>query len=178
MIGEIPLELGNLARLTELWLDGKQLCGGIPPESGNLANLARLDLDDNQLCGGIPPELDNLANPTSLSLSSNQSSGCVPSNLSGQVSTIEIDGHSARDSQAHPAYRRDKFSAERTRGEAPCSLGAPQHPSLHWCRDMPAQARGLLKCQHSYGGRREKSARGRPDKWTPSGNQPRRLSSG
>ena len=108
MSGEIPLELGNLARLTELWLDGKQLSGG------------------------IPPELDNLANLTSLSLSSNQSSGCVPSNLSGQVSTIEIDGHSARESPAHPAYRRDKFSAERTRGEAPCSLGVPQHPPLHW----------------------------------------------
>ncbi len=108
------------------------MSGEIPLELGNLANLARLDLDDNQLCGGIPPELGNLANLTSLSLSSNQSSGCVPSNLSGQVSTIEIDGHSARESPAHPAYRRDKFSAERTRGEAPCSLGVRQHPPLHW----------------------------------------------
>ena len=108
------------------------MSGEIPLELGNLANLARLDLDDNQLCGEIPPELGNLANLTSLSLSSNQSSGCVPSNLSGQVSTIEIDGHSAREAPAHPAYRRDKFSAERTRGEAPCSLGVPQHPPLHW----------------------------------------------
>ena len=60
------MELGNLASLTELWLDGNQLSGGIPPELDNLANLARLNLNDNQL------------------------SGCVPSNLSGQVSTIEI----------------------------------------------------------------------------------------
>ena len=33
---------------------------------------------------------------------------------------------SAREAQAHPAYRRDKFFAERTGGEAPCSLCAPQ----------------------------------------------------
>ena len=64
------------------------------------------------------------------------------------------------------------------RGHGPRLLCAPQRPPPIGCRAMPAQARGLLKCQHSYGGRGEKFARGQPDKWTPSAKQPRRLSSG
>ena len=64
------------------------------------------------------------------------------------------------------------------RDTGPRLLCAPQRPPPIGCRAMPAQARGLLKCQHSYGGRGEKFARGQPDKWTPSAKQPRRLSSG
>ena len=65
---------------------------------------------------------------------------------------------------AHPAYRRDKFSAERTVGEAPCPLCARnvhRPPGAEPCRPKP---RGLLDCQHCYGGRRKKFARGRPYK--------------
>ena len=62
--GEIPPELGNLANLVWLFLEGNQLSGEIPPELGNLANLAILFLIENQLSGEIPPELGNLANLT------------------------------------------------------------------------------------------------------------------
>ena len=51
---------------------------------------------------------------------------------------------SAREAPAHPAYRRVKFTAERTGGEAPCPLCAPQRPPPTGCRAMPAQARGLM----------------------------------
>ena len=68
--------------------------------------------------------------------------------------------------------------AQCTGDTGPRLMCAPQRPPPIGCRAMPAQARGLLKCQHSYGGRGEKFAGGQPDKWTPSAKQPRRLSSG
>ena len=58
--GPMPPELGNLANLAYLDLEGNQLSGSIPPELGNLANLAYLDLEGNQLGGSIPPELADL----------------------------------------------------------------------------------------------------------------------
>ena len=66
--GEIPLELGDLAKLTVLDLNNNQLSGEIPPELGDLANLARLYLYGNRLSGEIPPELGNLANLSRLGL--------------------------------------------------------------------------------------------------------------
>ena len=49
-------------RVTELDLRDNQLSGSIPSELGNLANLEGLWLDGNQLSGPIPSELGNLAN--------------------------------------------------------------------------------------------------------------------
>ena len=68
--------------------------------------------------------------------------------------------------------------AQCTGDMGPRLLCTPQRPPPIGCRAMPAQARGLLKCQHSYGGCGEKFARRQPDKWTLSAKQPRRLSSG
>ena len=44
----------------------------------------------------------------------------------------------------HTAYRLNKFSAEYTVGEAPCTLSSPQRPPLARRQAMPALARGLL----------------------------------
>ena len=60
--GPIPLELGNLSNLTELFLDDNWLSGRIPAELGQLSNLAELTLNDNNLRGPIQPELGGLHN--------------------------------------------------------------------------------------------------------------------
>ena len=72
-------------RVTSLYFSKDQLSGEIPPELGNLAKLEEWYLHENQLSGEIPPELGNLASLKVLELQENQLSGCVPSSLSGGV---------------------------------------------------------------------------------------------
>ena len=67
--GEIPVELGNLTSLQELYLWGNELSGEIPVELGNLTNLQLLSLSRNGLSGEIPVELGNLTSLQELSLS-------------------------------------------------------------------------------------------------------------
>ena len=81
LAGEMPQQLGSLARLRFLNLIGNQLSGEIPEELGNLTSLERLGLGDNQLRGEIPSELGSLANLTELSLGGNELSGKIPSEL-------------------------------------------------------------------------------------------------
>ena len=64
--GPIPPELGNLTRLTTLYLQH---------------NLRSLDLSGNRLAGIIPPELGNLTGLQALHLSGNQLFGCIPEGL-------------------------------------------------------------------------------------------------
>ena len=66
LVGEIPVELGNLASLILLLFGGNQLSGEIPAELVNLTNLVMLDLNKNQLSGEIPVELVNLPNLANL----------------------------------------------------------------------------------------------------------------
>ena len=78
LTGEIPSELANLENLEFLYLDGNQLTGEIPSELGSLPNLNHFAVRGNRLAGEIPPELANLANLTDLALSSNQLTGEIP----------------------------------------------------------------------------------------------------
>ena len=87
LTGGIPSELGNLSNLTWLWLAGNQLTGEIPPELGGLSNLTLLWLWSNQLTGEIPPELGRLSNLTELVLSRNQLTGEIPPEL-GSLSNL------------------------------------------------------------------------------------------
>ena len=80
-LGEIPAELGSLAKLEVLVIDMAGLTGEIPAELGNLANLTTLSLQDNQLSGAVPSELGNLSNLTHLGLSYNSLTGCIPQSL-------------------------------------------------------------------------------------------------
>ena len=101
--GEIPLEIGQLVNMTDLFLGGNDLTiippeignlinlqslylydnqfTSIPSEIGNLTNLITLDIGYNQLTGEIPSELGNLTNLTSLDLGSNQLTGEIPIDL-------------------------------------------------------------------------------------------------
>ena len=57
LTGPIPTELGSLATLEELALDGNELSGEIPSALGDLTNLRLLRLSRNQLTGCIPDGL-------------------------------------------------------------------------------------------------------------------------
>ena len=71
-------------RVAALNLNRAGLSGEIPPELGSLARLIVLDFHDNQLTGEIPPELGNLARLEVLYLTGNSLTvgigKCIPSN--------------------------------------------------------------------------------------------------
>ena len=88
LMGEIPSELGHLSRLWELSLGDNQLTGEIPVELGQLSQLQGLYLGDNQLTGEIPPELGQLSQLDWLSLDHNQLTGEIPAQL-GQLDQLQ-----------------------------------------------------------------------------------------
>ena len=90
LAGEIPQQLGSLARLRFLNLSGNQLSGEIPEGLGNLTSLEQLGLGDNRLRGEIPSELGSLANLTELSLGGNELSGEIPSQLGNLANLTEL----------------------------------------------------------------------------------------
>ena len=72
LTGEIPVEIGYLTSLYNLYLSYNQLTGEIPSEIGNLTNLISLSLSSNKLKGEIPVEIINLPSLTTLNLHRNQ----------------------------------------------------------------------------------------------------------
>ena len=80
LTGQIPVELGRLEILEELWLYTNQLTGNIPADLGSLSNLTWLFVSDNNLSGQIPEDLNNLTLDR-LWLHRNSFTGCVPYNL-------------------------------------------------------------------------------------------------
>ncbi len=83
LTGRIPPELGELAHLHLLRLDGNRLTGPIPPELENLTRLTMLSLDGNRLMGPIPQEIANLSNLRQLWLAHNRLTGSLPPELAG-----------------------------------------------------------------------------------------------
>ena len=103
LVGELPLEIGQLTELVEIFLDENALSGTIPEALytiptleniilssnsliGNLSdnicqlnNLNEIRLSDNQLSGEIPACLGDFTNLLMINLSDNQLSGCYPS---------------------------------------------------------------------------------------------------
>uniref|UniRef100_A0A0E0K101 Protein kinase domain-containing protein n=1 Tax=Oryza punctata TaxID=4537 RepID=A0A0E0K101_ORYPU len=80
-LGTIPNNLGNLTKITNLYLYNNTLSECIPQEFGNLVNIEDLQLDANKLKGSIPNSLRNLTKLTVLSLSENQISEHIPQEL-------------------------------------------------------------------------------------------------
>ena len=89
LTGPIPSDLGNLLDLQELLLHHNQLTDPIPPEFGSLTNLERLWLDENNLMGPIPRELGSLAGLRRLLLHHNQLTGPIPPEF-GSLTNLEI----------------------------------------------------------------------------------------
>ena len=88
LTGPVPSELGRLGNLQTLALAGPGLTGSIPPELGQLANLETFILAITGLTGPIPAELGSLANLTRLFLSDNDLNGPIPAEL-GNLANLE-----------------------------------------------------------------------------------------
>ncbi|XWS25767.1 hypothetical protein CRYUN_Cryun27aG0095800 [Craigia yunnanensis] len=87
--GSIPGSLGNLIRLTSLYLCNNNLVGSIPADLGQLRNLKILDLSVNSLTGSIPSSFGFLGNIERLELSSNYLSGSIPPGL-GSLRGLQV----------------------------------------------------------------------------------------
>ena len=79
--GELPPELGGLAKLRELDLNDNRLFGAIPPELGSLTELRGINLRNNGLSGDLPPELGGLTELRYIILDDNRLSGSAPPEL-------------------------------------------------------------------------------------------------
>ncbi len=64
-------------RVTKLVLPGKSLDGIIPVELGELLKMTHLDLSNNSLTGAIPADLGLLGNLVEIRLSGNSLTGCI-----------------------------------------------------------------------------------------------------
>ena len=128
--GRIPLELGNLAKITDLDLSDNQLTGAIPAELGNLANLWSLRLFHNQLTGAIPAELGNLTYLAQLYLGGNRLTGAIPAELGNLANLYDLGLDNNRLTGAIPAelgnlakIREVWLPGNQLTGEIPVELG-------------------------------------------------------
>lgn len=89
--GIIPLEIGNLSKISMLYLDDNLFTGPIPSTLGQLRNLFVLSLSQNMFSGEIPPSIGNLNQLTELYLQENQLSGNVPTSLAGCQKLVALN---------------------------------------------------------------------------------------
>ncbi|GJN01755.1 hypothetical protein PR202_ga19047 [Eleusine coracana subsp. coracana] len=89
-VGQIPEELRNLTRLTNLSLGTNALTGSVPKELGNLANLVLLGFGSNNLNGSLPSELGDLVKLKQLYIDSAGLSGPLPASFSKLTSMTTV----------------------------------------------------------------------------------------
>jgi len=85
LTGNLPVQLGNLAALSELILAENSISGSIPVEIGNLSNLWLINFSNNQLSGSIPASIGNLTNLGGLSIEYNHLTGTIPHEIGNLV---------------------------------------------------------------------------------------------
>ncbi|MBA0553374.1 hypothetical protein Golob_012562 [Gossypium lobatum] len=79
LIGEIPIEIGNLSEIRSLNLSHNNLTGYIPSTFSKLKQIESLDLSHNNLIGRIPAQLTELYTLAVFNVSHNNLSGSIPS---------------------------------------------------------------------------------------------------
>ncbi|ERN14212.1 receptor-like protein kinase HSL1 [Amborella trichopoda] len=87
----LPLEIGKLEKLQNLWVATANLIGKIPESIGKLGSLANLDLSGNMLTGSIPESIGGLKSVTQIELYDNQLSGFLPVSLGNLKSLKNFD---------------------------------------------------------------------------------------
>ncbi|WP_420635000.1 leucine-rich repeat domain-containing protein [Candidatus Palauibacter sp.] len=132
--GRIPVELGRLANLERLFLNGNNLSGSIPPELGSLAKLKDVTLWHNSLTGPIPPELGSLVDLERLALLGNRLDGPIPPEL-GRLANLKqlllngnhLSGPIPPELGSLTSLERLELSYNRLRGPIPPELGGLNH---------------------------------------------------
>ncbi|KAL5772195.1 hypothetical protein ACOSQ2_012119 [Xanthoceras sorbifolium] len=79
--GSIPRDIGNLTKLTALYLGFNNLSGSIPSEISDLRSLVVLSLQINSLTGLIPSVIFNISRIEVIALYMNRLSGQLPSSI-------------------------------------------------------------------------------------------------
>ena len=112
LAGTIPVELGSLTVLADLYLQQNQLSGPIPAELGDLTSLLWLYLWDNELSGEIPAELGSLSRLQKLYLNQNQLSGPIPAELGNLTNLLQLIANQNQLSGPIPAELGDLTSLQ------------------------------------------------------------------
>ncbi|XP_051136703.1 probable LRR receptor-like serine/threonine-protein kinase At2g16250 [Andrographis paniculata] len=89
--GDIPITLGNLSSLTELYLSDNNLTGVIPASLSQLLRISVLDLSGNSLTGSIPSGFGRLSMLQTLNLSGNALSSSIPPQLGNLSRLVDLD---------------------------------------------------------------------------------------
>lgn len=88
---EIPETLGNLKKLTWLYLGGSHLIGEIPESLYEMKALETLDISRNKISGRLSRAISMLQNLYKIELFSNNLTGEVPAELANLTNLQEID---------------------------------------------------------------------------------------
>ena len=81
LVGELPVEIGNLIYVQKLKLTRNAISGKIPETIGNLKGLKIMNLSFNRLSGTIPISIGNISNLQMLELFMNKLSGTLPTEI-------------------------------------------------------------------------------------------------
>jgi len=91
IVGNIPLEVGNMSNLLEFSLNGNNIYGPIPSTFKGLQKLQALDLGNNGLQGSFIEELCKIESLSELYLANNKLSGVLPTCLGNMTSLRNLD---------------------------------------------------------------------------------------
>ncbi|VFQ90434.1 unnamed protein product [Cuscuta campestris] len=89
--GGIPESIGNLKKLTWLYLAGSNLVGEIPKTIFSLEALQTLDICMNHISGNLPKMIGNMTNLYKIELYSNNLTGELPPKLAALTLLEEFD---------------------------------------------------------------------------------------
>ncbi|KAF9618123.1 hypothetical protein IFM89_000239 [Coptis chinensis] len=89
--GTIPIEIGSISTLEELFLQDNNLTGPLPRELGNLRALRRVHLSGNNFTGKLPETFANLKNLTDFRIAASGITGRIPDFIGNWTSLDRLD---------------------------------------------------------------------------------------
>ncbi|KAF8017472.1 hypothetical protein BT93_H2597 [Corymbia citriodora subsp. variegata] len=89
LTGVVPLHIGNLSFMREVYLHNNSFGSEIPPQFGRLFRLQKLFLSNNSFSGQVPSNLSHCSNLLVLGLGGNMLDGNLPTEL-GSLSKLQV----------------------------------------------------------------------------------------